>query len=152
MTDLPSLLNTSPPASRNELASMGFHHPDDVLADTYLTTHEKRTLLASWVSDANAVPHVPFLRQLPNGSVVKAEDILHALKALDDGGNGATDVSHDPLWRRSFKRRRGWTVRHWIRRGREPDDDDPPPCPAYSIIPPRSGGGAAHAYPESVFA
>lgn len=129
-----------------------FSHPDDVLADHDLTIPEKRRLLASWVSDANSVPHMPTLRQLPDGSVVKAEDILRALRTLDAGEDAArSDTSRSLSWRAPFERRRGWILRNAHRRGRGPDDDDPPPSPAYAMPRPRGGGGAvcANANPVS---
>lgn len=113
-----------PLPSENDTLHVGkltsFSHPDDVLADHDLTIPEKRRLLASWVSDANSVPHMPTLRQLPDGSVVKAEDILRALGTLD-----ASDTSRSLSWRAPFQRRRGWILRNAHRRGRGPDDDGP---------------------------
>jgi len=61
-----------------------FGHPDDLVSDTRLTTEEKRVLLASWASDANALPYVPSLRQLPDGSIIKVDEIDPACpEALD---------------------------------------------------------------------
>ena len=154
MTDLHNLQNTSFQNNHPDLVETGFDHPHDVLDDTRLTADEKRALLAFWASDANAVPHLPTLRQLPNGSIVKLNDILNALKALD----GCVDVTLIqgrcvPLWQRSLQRRRGVSSLKWFRYGRRSDDDDdPPPCPAFGTVRPRSGGGAAYAYPEPVSA
>jgi hypothetical protein len=125
-------------------------HLEDVLGDARLTTQEKRALLASWASDANTVPHIPSLRQLPDGSIVNVGDILRALKALY--GMGETDAagkSRTTLWTRPFTRRR-LELRTWSRCGREPDDDDPPSCPAHAAIRPKGGGGAAFACAERV--
>jgi hypothetical protein len=36
-----------------------YDHPRDVVADTMLSTGEKRTILASWASDAAAVALIP---------------------------------------------------------------------------------------------
>lgn len=147
MTDLHYLLTANEVWHFNKASR--FSHPDDVLADLELTVPEKRSLLASWVSDANAVPNLPSLRQLPDGTVIKAEDILRALKTLDAGGVTAnTDRSRTLLWRMPFERRRGSVFRKGSRRGRGPDDDDPPPSPAYAMLRPRGGGGAEGAYAE----
>ncbi len=61
-------------------------HPRDVLQDATLTIGEKRAILASWASDAAAVASCPALRA-PVGArePVSIDDILDALKALDDG-------------------------------------------------------------------
>jgi hypothetical protein len=123
-------------------------HPDDVLKNARLSTHEKRCLLASWASDANAIPHLPSLRQLPDGSIVPVDDIFAALKALDVPAEGHHRQPKGTLnWRQAFKRRK-LRSRHWTRFGRWPrDDDDPPPCPAIVARLPRGGGGAAAAEP-----
>lgn len=122
--------------------------PADVLTDTRLSDDEKRALLASWATDANAVPHLPTLRQLPNGSIVKVADILKPLKALD------SRAGRDPDNRRFVRRRdRDRVGRGWFKRtNRNDDDDDPPPCPAYAAVRPKSGGGAAFNFPEPVLA
>jgi hypothetical protein len=88
--------------------------PHHVIQDTALTLAERREILASWVSDANAVPDRPWLRQLESGFQVPVREIIEALKALDA-------VAQLP---------RGRGV-EWNRR--EPpsdDDDDPPTAPA----------------------
>lgn len=138
--------------SRLDLYPKLFGHPGEVVDDPDLSTHEKRALLASWASDANAVPHVPSPRQLPDGSIVRVDEILRALKALDRGADAAPGQA-TPLWQRPFGRRRGLALRPWARYGRKPDDDDdPPPCPACAAIPPKRGGGAAFAFPETAAA
>ena len=128
-----------------------FGHPEEVLKHPRLSDEEKRALLASWASDANAVPHVPTLRQLPDGSIVKVDHILGALRALDEVDAVATsDKKRSPLWQRSFSRR-PMAFRKWLRQHRRPDDDDdPPPCPAYAAVRPRGNGGGAFAVPEPV--
>jgi hypothetical protein len=129
-----------------------FGHPDDVLNDARLTTDEKRALLASWASASNAVPHVPSMRQLPSGSIVKVDDILRCLKALDARSEPPQGTSA-LLWQRPFKRRRGINLRRWGRNRHGPDDDDdPPPCPAYAARQPKSGGGADLVGPVLVLA
>lgn len=152
MTDFHSSHDTSP--LDIHLAPRAFAHPDDVLDDPGLSIQEKRALLACWASDAHAVPHVPLLRQLPDGSIIKVEDILRALKKLDGGDEiGIDDRGRTPICRQSFARRRRFDLRKWSRYyGRSDDDDDPPPSPADAAIRPRSGGGAAFACPEPVAA
>lgn len=58
-----------------------FATPMDVVEDPDLTTNEKRAILSSWASDACAVS--PELRAPPESPVVKFDDIMDALKALD---------------------------------------------------------------------
>jgi hypothetical protein len=116
--------------------------PRDIVRNPNMAVQEKRSLLASWASDARAVPNHPALRQLDKGGLVTIDDVLAALKALDDIEDGA-----DRYDRGAVPIRRGhWTRlgRLW-RRGRD-DDDDPPPAPA-SIRPyqPVSGGSLAAA-------
>jgi hypothetical protein len=60
-----------------------FTHPEEVLDDQTLAFADKRSLLASWASDALAVEDAPSLRQLPSGAVVRVDDIIAALKTLD---------------------------------------------------------------------
>ncbi|MGO3933589.1 hypothetical protein NP284_35395 [Rhodopseudomonas pseudopalustris] len=60
-------------------------HPDQVLRDDALCAAEKRAILSSWASDANAVEHQPWLRSLPgSGRTVPLASILAALRRLDD--------------------------------------------------------------------
>ena len=101
--------------------------PNDIVRDPSMTMQEKRSLLASWASDARAVPNSPALRRLDDGRLVNIDDILDALKALDrikptgspfDQGTTSIRPGH---WSR--------LGRLW-RRGRDDDDDDPPPAPA----------------------
>jgi hypothetical protein len=135
-----------------DIAREVFGHPYDVVDHPNLSSDEKRALLASWASGANAVPHMPSLRQLPDGSIVKVDDILRALKALDE----RCDIIAGPgnrtaRWQLPFKRRRGTWPRSWPGHGRD-DDDDPPPCPAAAALRPKDGGGAAFACPEPLAA
>ena len=132
--------------------STGLHsHPEDVLADQCLSDQDRRALLASWASDANAVTGVPWLRQLPSGSLVKLSEIFRALRALDalpEDSFGPSDTVAIP-----FKRRFGKLLRNSTRfKRRRDDDDDPPPCPAFAVRQPRGGGGAAHTVPEPLSA
>jgi hypothetical protein len=111
--------------------SLVFAHPDEVVDDQELTLADKRSLLASWASDALAVEDSPSLRQLPSGAVVRVDDIMGALKSLD---------IHEPrhevslTFAQSFARRGGKpTPRR--RHLRPEDDDEPPPCAASARIP-----------------
>ncbi|MGV7032327.1 hypothetical protein [Methylobacterium symbioticum] len=62
-----------------------FRHPREVLAYPSLSTAEKRTILASWASDARAVESCPTLRCLPGcrAEPVPLDEVLAALQALD---------------------------------------------------------------------
>jgi hypothetical protein len=73
--DLDSLLH---PAS-------AFAHPMDVVRDPDLTLNEKRAILASWASDACAIEAAPDLRVGTSGNVVRWDDIMDALRTLDEG-------------------------------------------------------------------
>lgn len=63
--------------------AQAYEHPSQVLADADLTVNEKRAILASWASDACAVEATPELREPSPGNVVKYDDIMDALRALD---------------------------------------------------------------------
>ena len=65
-----------------------FGHPSQVINDPDLTLNEKRAILASWASDACAVEAAPELRAPPQGSSVRFDDIMDALRTLDRQGNG----------------------------------------------------------------
>ena len=124
---------------------------EGVVGNSNMTTQEKRTVLASWASDANAVPHIPWLRQLPDGSVVNVGEILRALKSLDGAGDTkAASKGRTVLFTQPFIRRRlGLPTWSRYRRGRD-DYDDPPPCPAHADIRPKGGGGATFACAEPI--
>jgi hypothetical protein len=115
-------------------------HPDDVMSNLQLTRAQKREILASWASAARTVPDMPALRQLDNGAIVRVDDVLRALSALDD------DVKfgqHASSLLRSLVQRPRWRPVSWReialrRRSRDDDDDDPPPCPAIIARPPRN--------------
>ena len=134
---------------KSRTARQAITHPDDILALPGLTATEKRAILASWASDASAVPGIPVLRQLEDGTIATIDDILRALKTLD----GVPDEHREnprPLWPATYARRRQGEWSLWPHRRRKDDDDDPPPCPAYRAIVPRRGGGGAMASPEPV--
>jgi hypothetical protein len=64
--------------------AVGFSHPIKVLKDDLLGREEKRAVLCSWASDANAVPSQPRMRRLPGSEdAVPLSEILDALRRLD---------------------------------------------------------------------
>ncbi|CCV05698.1 conserved hypothetical protein [Mesorhizobium metallidurans STM 2683] len=136
--------HTVPLSVRETLGS-----PDDILHHPDMSVAEKRAVLASWASDARAVPGVPILRQWDNGSVAVLDDILGALSALegeqqDESVRCRFDVARRvPFARRPYKK---WIS--WIRRRGRNDDNDPPPCPAAAHLPRNRGGGGAIVWAE----
>jgi hypothetical protein len=125
-----------------------FRHPREVLAHPGLTNGEKRTILASWVSDAHALENAPGLRCLTGSRAepVSVDALLVALAELDCGAAKKTPerTSRAPRRRRRRFANLGW----YIRRGRRDDDDDPPPCPATIMPrPPAPSGAGAAAVP-----
>jgi hypothetical protein len=100
-----------------------FAHPGEVLTHPELSLTDKRSLLASWVSDAFAVESSPSSRQLASGAAVCVDDIMDALKSLDEPRREATFA-----FSQSFGRRGGKPVAR--RRNRGPGDDDETPPPA----------------------
>jgi hypothetical protein len=78
-----------------------FGHPSEVVNDPDLTLNEKRAILASWASDACAVEAMPELRQLSGGRAVRYDDIMDALRTLDQELEQAT-----PHYRRILKKGR----------------------------------------------
>jgi hypothetical protein len=77
-----------------------FAHPSDVLNNADLTLSEKRAILASWASDACAVEAAPALRRTPRSSPVKFDDIMEALRELDQ------QAQQQPHYRRVLSQRR----------------------------------------------
>ena len=62
-----------------------FEHPSEVVKDPDLTLNEKRSILASWASDACAIETVPTLRCLPGGKrPVHFDEVMDALRVLDE--------------------------------------------------------------------
>ena len=59
-----------------------FGHPSEVVNDPDLTLNEKRAILASWASDACAIEAAPELRARPQGSPVRFDDIMDALRSM----------------------------------------------------------------------
>ena len=104
-----------------------FDNPGSVLRDASLTVDQKRSLLASWASDARAVPDHPGLRRLDDGTIVDLDDILESLKQLERIPSTTRSTSSS----NRFYRRQSWAVLNRIlRRGENDDDDDDPTSPA----------------------
>jgi hypothetical protein len=61
-----------------------YAHPRDVLNDPKLTVREKRAILSSWASDACAVESCPPLRRPPGGKAVSFDEVMDALRSLDE--------------------------------------------------------------------
>lgn len=62
-------------------------HPFDVARHPTLEPEVKRAILASWASDASAVPDQPALRRPADiGKPVPLDDVLAALRVLDRDG------------------------------------------------------------------
>jgi hypothetical protein len=95
---------------------LAFRHPLDIVRDTDMTVAEKRSVLASWASDACAVESNPALRATAAGNVVNYGDIIDALQSLDAGQSA--DIVTCAFKRR--QRRRRWS--DWKGRGRGPSD------------------------------
>ncbi|MGN6767582.1 MAG: hypothetical protein ACTHJY_20750 [Rhizobiaceae bacterium] len=113
-----------------------------------MSREEKRALLASWASDVHAVPGLPSMRQLEDGSLIEVEEILQALKALDAASDPGPLTP--PLWRTPPQRRGRPSLRNWariMRHRRRDDDDDPPPSPVLEAVVSKAGRGGAFAYP-----
>lgn len=116
-----------------------FRHPREVLAHPLLSREEKRTILASWVSDACALESAPGLRCLTGARAepVTVDALLTALAELDGGAARETTArAPRPAQRR---RPRLANLHRYLRpRRRNNDDDDPPPCPATIMPRPRT--------------
>lgn len=145
---------TAAPREASPGPAGGLMSPGEVAGDPGLTVAERREILASWASDARAVPGAPTLRQLDNGAVVRVEDVLRALGALGDGAGGRRAGGRRAgagrvrplarLRRRSLERLGAALWRRWS----DDDDDEPPPCPAVVGRPmggPLAGGEAVDA-------
>jgi hypothetical protein len=64
--------------------AQAFEHPSHVVNDPDLTLNEKRSILASWASDACAIEATPALRYAPGGNKpVAFDDVMEALRTLD---------------------------------------------------------------------
>jgi hypothetical protein len=69
-----------------------FAHPRDVVHDPDLTCNEKRAILASWASDARAIEAAPALRQGPSTEPVSFDDVMDALRALDQAARSGFEA------------------------------------------------------------
>ncbi len=78
--------------------SDAFSHPQEVVCDPDLTIDEKRAILASWASDACAVESMPGFRTSPAGAMVTFDDIMDALKELDERARNG--MKRTPAYRR----------------------------------------------------
>ena len=125
-------------AFNNRQAEPFIARPNEILHDAALGTEEKRSILASWLSNNFAVPDAPRWRQLESCVLVDTQDIWRALYALDDAGlssrNGRSPASRSPTQR--HRRRPRW-MSAINRRRNNGDDDDPPPAPAPNRLPVR---------------
>ena len=82
--------------------AQAFEHPMKVVDDSDLTLAEKRSILASWASDARAAEAAPALRQPPGADrTIGFEDVMDALRALDRAGERPR-----PHYRRVLAQRR----------------------------------------------
>jgi hypothetical protein len=63
---------------------IGYLRPWEIVEDPSLMVSRKRELLAFWASDIHAVNGSPALRSYAFGVSVPIDEILDALKALDD--------------------------------------------------------------------
>src|ERR1700709_232331 len=99
--------------------------PEDILGDPTLSKEEKRAVLASWLSDARALPDAPRWRQLDNGALVDVDGLYTALRGVDDfaGGmeGGASVAASSTSW--PLRQKSRW-IGNFIRRKRDDDDDD----------------------------
>ena len=83
--------------------AQAFEHPSEVVNDPDLTLNEKRAILASWASDACAIEAAPALRKSPAGPLVRFDDVMDALRALD---KQAQEPQVSRRWQRVVRRRR----------------------------------------------
>lgn len=116
-----------------------FRHPREVLAHPLLSREEKRTILASWVSDACALENAPGLRCLTGARAepVTVEALLAALAELD-GGAAPERAAAAPPRAAPRRRPRLANLHRYLRPRRRNDDDEPPPCPATIMPRPRT--------------
>ena len=98
--------------------SKAFRHPLDVVRDPDMTVSEKRSVLASWASDACAIESNPALRETASGSVVNYDEIIDALQSLD--GERSSDTVTYAFKRRQRRRR----LTKWKDGGSRSDNGD----------------------------
>jgi hypothetical protein len=101
--------------------AQAFCQPMEVVNDPELTLSEKRALLAAWASDACAVEAVPALRCAPGRSPAQFDDIMDALRVLDQqASDGCKPLPH---YRRVLERRSS-NVPMPVRNSRRRDESD----------------------------
>ena len=69
--------------------SQVFQQPADIVSDPNLSLNEKRAILASWASDACAIEAAPALRKSLPGRIIEFDEIMDALRLLDEEAQGA---------------------------------------------------------------
>lgn len=80
-------------------AADAFSSPKEVLNDPNLSVNEKRAILASWASDICAVEAMPELRRSRAGATASFDDIMDALKSLDEQARqGVVRPPHYKKW------------------------------------------------------
>jgi hypothetical protein len=84
--------------------AQAFEHPMNVVNDPDLTLSEKRAILAAWASDACAVEAAPALRRAPDGGTVRFDDVMDALRALDQ--RAGSERKRRPHYRQVLDERR----------------------------------------------
>lgn len=121
-----------------------FRHPREVLTHPLLSRADKRTILASWASDACALENAPGLRCLSGckAEPVSVDAVLAALTESDRGSFRKPDARPAAVAPARRPLRISDRRRH-IRPGCRDDDDDPPPCPAAAMPRPRTPPSAA---------
>ena len=83
--------------------SRAFRHPMDVVRDIDMTVAEKRSVLASWASDACTIGSNPALGAAATGNAVNYDDIIDALQSLHAGQSA--DAAGYAFKRRQRRRR-----------------------------------------------
>jgi hypothetical protein len=135
-------MQINPEGMSTGLNTNSLNHPEQVVSDPALALEQKREILASWASDRHAVPDKPNLRQVDSGAILEVEEILEALRVLDNMESSLGQVH------RTFERRLGirqprrsalpgWRPQTSQRDDRDDGDDDPPPFPACAMPPNR---------------
>jgi len=82
--------------------------PDDIVRDRNMSIEDKRARLASWASDARAVPNCPALRRLDDGNLVLIDEVLSALKVLDGQQVESARPSNEHTTRLAVDTGPGW--------------------------------------------
>jgi hypothetical protein len=77
--------------------AQAFEHPNEVVRDPELTLSEKKAILAAWASDACAVESAPALRALATGKPVTFDDVMDAMRRLDEVGRTKSRRMRKPL-------------------------------------------------------